>query len=101
MAIFGEAILILLNFQLRKGPPEAVIIISSTLCIFLFFNKCQIEKCSESTGINFVLLALSFFSIKFQAQIIDSLLAIAIVFVCLIISRVGCKPDRPEIPDIV
>ena len=84
MANLGVAFLILLIFQLRNGPPDAVIIISSIVSIFLFFNKYQIEKCSESTGIKFVLFFASFFLISPQAHIIDSLFAIAIFFVELI-----------------
>ena len=53
--------------------------------MLISFNAYQIEKCSESTGINLVLYLLSCFLIKFQAQIIDSLFAIAIVLVNLII----------------
>ena len=54
----------------------------------------QIEKCSESTGIKIVLCFFSFLLIKFQAQIIDSLLAIAIFLVNFIISIVGFKPCK-------
>ena len=41
--------------NLRKGPPDAVMITSSTLLLLLPFNKDHIEKCSESTGMNLVL----------------------------------------------
>ena len=47
--------LIFLNLfigKLRKGPPEAVINICSTLSLLDPFNNERIEKCSESTGIN-------------------------------------------------
>ena len=87
------------NFLLlifKKGPPDAVINILSTFSD-LFDSKDQIEKCSESTGINLVLFFWSSFFIKFHPQIIDSLLAIAINFVYLIISIVGCKPSKPLI----
>ena len=67
----------------------------STLSIDSCCNKDQIEKCSESTGINLVLFLINFFSIRFHAQIIDSLFAIAITFVCLIIFNVGSKPLIP------
>ena len=59
------------------------------------------EKCSESTGINFVLFFINSLLIKFQAQIIDSLLAIAIFLVNFIISTVGFNPANPDIADIV
>ena len=62
--------------------------------------KFHTEKCSESTGINLVLYFFNFFSIKYQPQIIDSLFALAIVFVNFIISKVGLSPFRPEIPHI-
>ena len=58
------------------------------------------EKCSESTGINSVLNFFISFLINSQPQIIDSLFAIAIRFVFLIIFNVGFKPSRPEIADI-
>ena len=61
---------------------------------FALFSKDHIEKCSESTGINFVLNFFNF--IKFQPQIIDSLFAIAICFVISIDSKVDSKPSRPE-----
>ena len=66
-------------FFLKNGPPEAVIYIFSIL-EEVPFNKDQIEKCSESIGIKFVLCLSIFFLIKFHPQIKDSLFAIAIVF---------------------
>ena len=93
-----------LNFfcgKFIKGPPEAVITIFSTSVFFELFNNDQIEKCSESTGINFVLFLISSFCIKFQPQIIDSLLAIATVLLNLMQSNVGFKPAKPVIEHIV
>ena len=90
----------ILNFSLEiffKGPPEAV---RNILSIFLFFNFCkvyQIEKCSESTGINFVLNFLRSFLLRFHPQMIASLFAIAIFFVYLIILIVGSSPCIPDI----
>ena len=86
--------------KFKNGPPEAVIKIFS---IFSFESliKDQIEKCSESIGINLVLFILNFFSIKFHAHIKDSLLAIAIVFVKGIIFKVGSKPSKPLMALIV
>ena len=59
--------------------------------------KDQIEKCSESTGMIFVLFKIDFFLIKFHPHIIDSLFAIAIFFVNLIILIVGSSPAIPTI----
>ena len=55
----------------------------------------HIEKCSESTGIKVVLFFFNSFLINSQPQIIDSLLAIAIFFLILIILNVGHKPKKP------
>ena len=44
--------LIFFLVKFKSGPPEAVNI---TLSILLELMEYQIEKCSESTGINFVL----------------------------------------------
>ena len=57
----------------------------------------QIEKCSESSGINCVLFFFNFFKIISQAHTIVSLLAIKIFFVNGIILRVGSRPLIPEI----
>ena len=57
----------------------------------------QIEKCSESTGINLTLNLFNSFFINYHPQIIDSLLAIAIFFVNLIIFKLGLNPSKPEI----
>ena len=57
----------------------------------------QIEKCSESTGINLTLNLFNSFFINDHPQIIDSLLAIAIFFVNLIIFKLGLNPSKPEI----
>ena len=73
------------------------IFLISFLLVFEF-NK---EKCSESKGIILVLYFFDSFFIKFQPQIIDSLLAIKSFFVDLIILIVGFKPAIPEIADIV
>ena len=57
--------LMFLNFfigKFKKGPPDAVIKILSIAIFFEFFINDQMEKCSESIGINFVL----FFLILFQ-----------------------------------
>ena len=62
----------------KNGPPEAVMKILSILIELSFSNSDQIEKCSESTGIKFVLYFFNSLLIKFHAQIIDSLLAIRI-----------------------
>ena len=63
--------------------------------------KFHIEKCSESIGINLVLYFFNFFFIKYQPQIMDSLFALAIVFVNFITSKVGLRPSKPDIPHIV
>ena len=55
------------------------------------------EKCSESTGINWVLFFTNSLFIKFHPHIIDSLFAIAIFLVCLIICKVGLSPSIPVI----
>ena len=55
------------------------------------------EKCSESIGMKLVLYLINSLLISDQPQIIDSLFAIAILFVNLIISKVGRKPSKPEI----
>ena len=65
------------------------------------FNKDQIEKCSESIGIKFVLCLSIFFLIKLHPHIKDSLFAIAIVFEEGIIFNVGSRPSKPLIALIV
>ena len=75
--------------------------IFSILFTLLLFSIDQIEKCSESIGINFVLFLFKDSSIKFHAQIIDSLFAIPIVLLNFIASNVGSKPDKPEIAHII
>ena len=97
----GLAFFNLFNLYFRKGPPDAVIITFSTLWIDSFRNKDQIEKCSESTGINLVLFFINFFSIRCQAHIIDSLFAIAIFFVESMQSIVESKPAKPVIAHII
>ena len=91
----------LLFLLLKKGPPEAVIIIFSTSDELRSLITDHIEKCSESTGINFVLCFWSCLLIKHHPQIIDSLFAIAIVFVCFTIFKVGLRPSKPVIAHIV
>ena len=66
-----------------------------------FFNNDQIEKCSESNGIKFVLFLVSSLFKNFQPQIIDSLLAIARFFVYFIILIEGSSPSIPDIAFIV
>ena len=61
MADLGFIFLNFLRGNFKKGPPEAVIITSSILVFVEPFNKDQIEKCSESIGINFVLYFNNFF----------------------------------------
>ena len=102
--LIAEDTLILLNFdngKFKKGPPDAVKIISSMLDLLTFLINDHIEKCSESTGMKFVLCFFNFYSIKFHPQIKDSLLAMAIFLVNLIVSIVGNKPCKPEIAHIV
>ena len=65
------------------------------LFLFVFFKPYHKEKCSESTGINLVLFCFNSFSIRFQPHIIDSLFAIAIFLVSLIIFKVGSNPSIP------
>ena len=65
--------------------------------VFKLFNPYHNEKCSESTGINFVLFFFNSFLIKFHPHIMDSLFAIAIFFVNLIIFKVGTNPSIPTI----
>ena len=79
-----------------NGPPEAVIKTFSILQSFALFINDQIEKCSESIGINLVLYLFNFLSIKDHPHMIDSLFAIAISFVNFIIFKVGFKPSKPE-----
>ena len=55
--------------------------ILSIFFLDLSLSTDHIEKCSESTGINLVLFFFNSLFNKFQAQIIDSLFAIAIFFV--------------------
>ena len=62
-----------------------------------YFNAYQMEKCSESTGINSVLYFCNSLFIIFQAQIIVSLFAIAIFLVNFIILKVGTNPSIPTI----
>ena len=95
-AIFGFTFNILFLGVFKKGPPDAVNIILLTFFTSLFCNNFQIEKCSESIGIKFVLFFFNSKLIKFQPQIIDSLLAIKIFFVSGIIFKVGSRPFIPE-----
>ena len=52
----------------KKGPPDAVKIILSIFSLFSFLISFQIEKCSESIGIKFVLYFVNFFK-KHQLSI--------------------------------
>ena len=88
-------------FLFKKGPPDAVNIIFLIVLTLLFLINWNIEKCSESTGIKVVLFFESSLRIRFQPQIIDSLFAIAILFVNLITLSVGINPSIPDIALIV
>ena len=81
----------------KKGPPDAVKTILSIVSFFSFAISFQIEKCSESIGMKFVLYFNSFFEINSQPQIIDSLLAINIFLVNGIAFKVGSSPFMPDI----
>ena len=81
----------------KKGPPEAVNTIFFIVSGFSFLINFQIEKCSESIGIKFVLYFFNFFSISDHPHIIDSLFAIKIFFVNGIIFKVGSRPNIPDI----
>ena len=69
--------------------------------LFSVLIRLRIEKCSESTGIKLVWFLFNSFLINDHPQIIDSLLAIAIFLLNLIISNVGNSPSKPVIEDIV
>ena len=68
---------------------------------FLFSIKLNIEKCSESIGINLQSYLFNSFKINFHPQIILSLFAIKIFLENLIISKVGVRPSIPEIAETV
>ena len=53
----------------KKGPPDAVKTILSIVSFFSFAISFQIEKCSESIGMKFVLYFNNFFEINSQPQI--------------------------------
>ena len=55
MASFGLIVLNFDNESFKKGPPEAVMNTFSILLSLFSFSNDQIEKCSESMGINLVL----------------------------------------------
>ena len=101
MAFCGFVFFIIFKLLFKKGPPDAVINIFLIFSLFSFFIKSKIEKCSESTGIKFVLYFFSYLLIKDQPHIIDSLLAIAILLLNFIISKVGVSPSKPLMEDIV
>ena len=86
------------NFLFKKGPPDAVIKSFEISLAELLCKIFHIEKCSESKGINSQPYFFSFFLIKGHAQIILSLLAIAIFFEFFIESNNGSKADNPDIP---
>ena len=91
-------ILAILFFDLFKnGPPDAVNIIFSIFFEFSFFINFQMEKCSESSGMNFVSYFNNFFLIKSQPHIIDSLLEINKFLVYGMIFKVGSRPSIPVI----
>ena len=96
-AFLGLIFLNLCKGSFLKGPPEAVIKTLSKLFALAELSNDHIEKCSESIGINFVLYFFKSFLIKGHPHIIDSLFAIAIVFVNFMIFSVGIKPSNPEI----
>ena len=85
----------------KKGPPEAVIIISSTSSLLTPFVSFIIEKCSESTGtISVLYFLISLFKIG-HPHIIVSLFAKATFLLILMASIVGCNPANPTTADIV
>ena len=94
-AFLGVIFVNLFNGKWLKGPPDAVIKIFSISLLFILWIRDQIEKCSESIGMNFVLFLFNAILINGQPQIIDSLFAIAMFLVYLIISSVGFKPSIP------
>ena len=96
-AIFGLIFDILLLGVFKKGPPDAVIIICFTSDNLSSLIKLNIEKCSESIGINLVLFFFNLILIKFHPQIIDSLFAMSIFLVKGITSSVGFKPFITDI----
>ena len=67
----------------------------------LLSSNFKIEKCSESIGIILVLVFKEVFFNKFQPQIIDSLFAIRIFLLILIMEIVGCNPAIPGIAETV
>ena len=60
-AQFREAIFDQVIEEVNSLEPDAVIITSSMFEFFLLFKRLQIEKCSESIGINSVLNFFNFF----------------------------------------
>ena len=101
IAFFGLIFLNLLSFNLRNGPPEAVIKIFSILFIGKFLIKVFIEKCSESIATNSDLYLIAFFFIKSQPQIIASLFAIRIFLLILVNKIVGSNPAIPGMAETV
>ena len=73
-------------------------IFSISLSEYCFVNS-EIEKCSESIGINSVLYLDAVFFIKFQPQTIDSLFAKRIFLLNFIKVSVGSRPARPGIAE--
>ena len=61
----------------------------------------EIEKCSESIGINFVLYLIAFLLIKFQPQTIDSLFAKRTFLLIFMKVSVGLRPAIPGIAETV
>ena len=68
--------------------------------MFSFSKSFIIEKCSESTGIILVLFFFACWFKNFHPQIIDSLFAIKIFLLFLIICNVGSRPAIPGIDEI-
>ena len=97
----GLIFFIFFSFLFKKGPPDAVRYIFFIKLWFSDFNNVQIEKCSESKGIKFVLFFLHSLSKNFHPQIIDSLFAVAKFLVYFIICNDGSNPSIPEIAFIV
>ena len=67
--------------------------------ILLLIKPYHIEKCSESTGMKFVLFLINSFLIKFQPY--NCFFIGCNYFSKLIISIVGFNPSKPEIELIV
>ena len=71
IACFGLIFLNLFNDEFKKGPPEAVRIISSISLLLKFLVSSIIEKCSESTGTICVLYLLIGVLLSFKQEDIE------------------------------